>query len=209
LSDDLTEQIWGELVRVQAVVSPLLGLESSWSGVVELIDDLRRNGVKFFQCDIGINRTLAGMEARWRTLIHEVIHAHSVGVSSAAIGELPGWEEGLVEAYQRAIRPHVLNALGVMIPESVFVAVDAAYAFERYVSDIGQLYRLLGTVEMDAQTFYRMLLRTPLRERPGKVFGMARNLDGEQRATFLMRYSELNSRLRERLMVFGNEPFGA
>lgn len=47
--------------------------------MVELVETTEFKGKKPFSCDIQIQASLARLEARWSTLIHESLHAHSAG----------------------------------------------------------------------------------------------------------------------------------
>lgn len=76
--DTLTAQIHDELARIVPVISELTGLPSNWNGRVELVEGAYYRGMKAFDCDIRIRASLAREEARWRTLIHELLHARWV-----------------------------------------------------------------------------------------------------------------------------------
>jgi len=118
--DALTARTRSEVEGIVAVVGALTGLPSRWSGRVEILLEARYKGRKPFNCDILIAEDVARREERWRTLIHEALHAHSVGYNGTDYRALRGWEEGVVEHLQRLLRPTVLSRLQVAIAEDVF-----------------------------------------------------------------------------------------
>ncbi len=163
LADALTEQIAAELQQIQFVVSDLLKLKSQWSGVVDLVElSLEANGKKRYDCSIEITRATANKESRWRVLIHEMIHAHSVGLARESYDRYRGWEEGVVEHLQRQLRPTVLERLGVTVAPEVFAAEEATFAFAPYLDELEALRLALILTDLSAREFYRELLSHPL-----------------------------------------------
>lgn len=160
--DVLTAQIGDELTRIVPIVSELTGLPSNWNGRVELVEGAYYRGMKSFECDIRIRVSLACEEARWRTLIHELLHASSVGFNGPDFRRYVGWEEGVVEQLQRLLRPTVLDALSVIVPEGVFVRDEGLHAANPYIA---ALESLRATVSLEPLPFYVGLLSTPIRDR--------------------------------------------
>src|SRR3712207_4697154 len=108
-----TERVARELQQLRSVLERITGLQSRWSGRVELVPNAPFRGLKPYQCDICLNATLADRPGRWRTLICESLHAFSTGYNPTDYSALPGWEEGLNEQLQRVLRADVLAQLGV------------------------------------------------------------------------------------------------
>jgi len=184
-----------ELVAIVDVLSELTGLTSRWSGEVELTQDPRVLGRKPFTCRIVLNERLAAQPVRWRTLIHEALHSFSAGYNMTDYQAFLGWEEGVVEQTQRLLRPTVLKRLGLQIDEAVFMPVEAAYSFNKY---IGALERLRGAMHReDELEFYLDLLATQIKQRHNLLFGAGNRLPSKQRVMFITIFSEANSVLKE------------
>ena len=116
------------------------------------------------------------LDVRWRTLIHEMLHAHSVGYNRSAFDDFPGWEEGVVEKLQRLLRPQVLERLGITIPEAVFAEEEERHEFNPYIAALETLFRLVqqpGESEVD---FYVTLLSTPISQRVIWMIGRGKQL---------------------------------
>lgn len=159
--DALTAQIHAELTRMVPIVSGLTGLPSNWNGRVELVEGVYYRGMKSFNCGIRLRASLAREEARRRTLIHELLHASSVGFNGPDFRRYVGWEEGTVEQLQRLIRPTVLAALSVIVPEGLFARIETLHAANPYVA---ALESLRVTVRLEPLPFYVGLLSTPIRD---------------------------------------------
>lgn len=161
-NDALTTQIHGELTRIVPIISELTGLLSHWNERVELVEGARYRGMKAFECDIRIRAALAHEEVRWRTLLHELLHASSVGFNGPDFRRYVGWEEGVVEQLQRLIRPTVLAALTVIVSEGVFARDEATHADNPYIA---ALENVRAAVSLEPLPFYIGLLSTPIRDR--------------------------------------------
>ena len=203
--DELTEQIRAELGQIQPVLTQMLGWSGRWNGELELLDDPGFKGRKRYDCGIEIRYAAARTEARWRTLIHEMVHGHSAGLSKQAYERERGWEEGVVENIQRLVRSQILSALQVPIAESVFVEDEADFPFASHVQDVEsmrlELRRAAGFEEDSAEealAFYRNLLHTPLQNRAAEVGLRIMRLPVSERRIVLERYSAI----RRRLSVF-------
>ena len=80
--DTLQAQITNEIGRMVPIVEELTGLPSRWNGTVEIVPLTDFFGKKLFSCSIQIADTAAASEARWRTLIHELLHSVSAGYNT-------------------------------------------------------------------------------------------------------------------------------
>jgi hypothetical protein len=187
------QEIRFELIQLQSLIEEITGLRSRWDGVVELVADADFKGKKPFSCMILIDAALADEEVRWRTAIHELLHAVSTGYVPTHYAGLIGWEEGVVEQLQRLIRPEILARLGLGIAPQVFDAYEEHHLFNRYIHALEQLRTALGRPD---RRFYLDLLETPLRDRPGHVLGLGMDLPDAQRASFVRVFSTADAILR-------------
>ena len=80
-----------------------------------------------------------------------------------------GWEEGTAEWLQRRYRPETLRSLGVSVPEEIFAVAERFWPFNKYLDALQVLQEAAG---LEAERFYRDLLRTPLALRPSAVRAM-------------------------------------
>lgn len=182
--DGMTKQedsrrIQQEITRITAVLEPLTGRVSQWNGRIELISDADFLGRKPFSCSILLDTTLASQEVRWRTLIHESLHALSAGYDINAFQQFRGWEEGTVEMLQRLLRPTVLSQIGVAVEETIFQKVEQEHPFNSYIEALENIRRAFGQA---TEAFYIALLQTPLRDRYSSLVAAALTLEtGEHR----------------------------
>jgi hypothetical protein len=191
-------QIAEEIEQILTILTELTGLSSRWSGHVELVPDADFKGRKPFSCHIRIDAALALLPERWSTLIHEALHSLSAGYIASDFRMLPGWEEGVIERLQRLYRPVVLARLGITVDDAIFLEDEREHHYNPYIGALEQLRVLLNIPEAQ---FYLDLLRTPIRERPGYLLGLGRQLTGEARTEFLMAYSKANSVLKGFLLA--------
>ena len=183
MADEETRQrVAEELQQLIEIVEQITGLQSRWSGSVELVPDAEFRGLKPFRCDILLDAGLAFKEIRWRTWLHEVLHSVSAGYNLIDFNAGQGWEEGVVEALQRHLRVSVLSAIGVDVEEAIFLAAEQEHAFNRYIA---ALENIRTALDQDAQTFYIYLLRTPIKDRHGMLLRQALAAQGEQRKALL------------------------
>ena len=191
--DEITAQTQNELQRMEPIVEEITGLRSRWSGVVELIPHADFKGKKPFSCSILIDASLAHEEARWRTFLHELLHAVSAGYIPSDYRALLGWEEGVVEGLQRLLRSDVLARLGINVAEDVFRIMEERHPFNRHIE---ALERIRETLNLPTPSFYLDLLRTPIRDRPAYLFGLGNALSGARRKSFVRVYSLADATLR-------------
>ncbi len=191
-----TELIAAELQQITILLEQITGLASNWNGTVELITNANFHGKKPFTCSILINAMLAEQNLRWRTLIHEVLHALSAGYNRLDFEANRGWEEGVVEKLQRIVRPTVLQTLGVTVEENFFQSTDQTHLFNVYIDALEQIRSVLGTQE---QEFYLDLLRTPIRDRNASLLKQALALEPDHRKQALTVLSSSNQKLKGQL----------
>jgi hypothetical protein len=188
-----------ELRSIEAALAELLpGLPSNWNGQLTLADG-RANGFlgkKLFSCGIEIDAALATDPLRWRTLMHEMLHAHSVGYRKTDFDDNMGWEEGVVEQMQRLLRPTILAKVSVPIDEELLRRADASHLYNPYIEHLEKLREGLG-VE-DATVFYRELLGVPIKERAVHVAARGR-FSPLGYAAFIRLFSETDSRLKTKI----------
>ena len=167
-----------------------------------MLDDAPFKGRKRYECGIELRRNVAQTDARWRTLIHEMLHAHSNGLTATAYNQHIGWEEGPVEGLQRLLRRQILAELGVFIDEEVFILDEAEFPFEQHVIDMGTLYQARKTLtgweqaEPEGMTnFLFDMLNKPLAERSANFLSWARLNPIEKSRPFIAAYSSVSRRL--------------
>lgn len=192
-----TLRIEDELRSIEAVLGDLLGLPSNWNGQVTLVEGRTGGflGKKRFSCGIEIDAELATQELRWRTLIHELLHAHSRGYNSIDFQGNMGWEEGVVEHLQRRLRPMIFARLGLQIDDEALRWADASHPYNPYLDDLEEIRSVMGIEDTDATEFYRELLALPIRDRSPYVASQGR-FSPLGHVTFIRLFSAANSRLK-------------
>jgi hypothetical protein len=95
-------------------------------------------------------------------MLHELLHSVSVGVTAGNVQQWIGWEEGVVETCQRALRPAALASMEVPRMRAYFENLDANWPYNGYVDVLDAISEYL---EADRSAFCLNLLRTPLPER--------------------------------------------
>lgn len=183
-----------ELEKIRAILSALLGRPSRWSGTLLLTSDPDIHGAKPFRCDSVVNETLAGQDARWRTLIHEMLHTFSAGYQVNDYRAFRGWEEGIVEYLQRLLRPTILAQIAPTVSEEVFREVEANHIYNDYIASLETLRKALKREE---SLFYFRLLETPIRDRPALVLGQGRSLVRDEDAAFVRLFSTSDVTLKQ------------
>ena len=191
---DTEAQVRAELEQIMPLVSALTGLATRWSGVVELVETTEFKGKKPFSCDIQIQASLAQKEARWSTLIHESLHAHSAGYNGPDYRLYRGWEEGVVESLQRLLRPEILFRLGVVIPQADLLEADRQHPFSDRIQALEAIRQWLAVPE---RVFYKQLLATPIAQRSGETLAQIRRLPMPQQRDALYTYSASNTVLKK------------
>jgi hypothetical protein len=161
----LTEQAKRELTQIESALQEITNgrLKSNWNKEVELRNDPDYRGAKPFTCAIRLDVERQKQDVRWRTMIHEMLHAHSVGYIPNDFKKYRGWEEGVVEKLQRVLRRQILDHLGVTVEESIFLAEEQNHWYNPYIDALESVRHLLGQSEDD---FYIQLLGTAIGVRP-------------------------------------------
>lgn len=184
--EELEQKVQKELSAITDYLETRLGRRSRWNGDVELTEDASTFGKALWSGRIVINRELARQEARWRTEIHEALHTFSMGLSPGSYLEFPGWEEGVVEGLQRLLRSELLSHLTVAVSDSTLTDAESHHEYNRYIGALETLRAVLSDPE---EQFYLNLLAMPLKERPGAVIQMGRNLAPIQLRDFQRRFA--------------------
>ena len=190
-----------ELRLIEQIVSELTGLPSNWNGNVELHTEPGWRGMKPFGCAIRLDSARQELDVRWRTHLHEVLHAHSAGYARTAFDDFPGWEEGVVEKLQRLLRPRVLARLGSGVTEAVFAQEDAEHEYNPYIEALERLYPFLKQPEESETDFYVALLATPIKERVAWTLARGKQLPPQEFSVFLRAFSAANATLRRKLQT--------
>ena len=180
---------------MQAVVSPILRLESRWNGAAEWIQELGISGRKRYGCSIEVNSDYQNRDLRWRTMLHELLHAHSVGLNRGDLLLYKGWEEGVVEKLQRLLRNTVLSQLGVVVDETILAGADSVHRYNSYIAELERLRECFDTE--DPTAFYIDLLKTPLPKRPDRIKVNGETLPSARRYVFDQTLMLCNARLRK------------
>ena len=188
-------QVEAELKSIVAAVEQITGLKVNWNGILYLESSIREKGSKSFRCHIVVRADLAGLEVRWRTLLHEVLHAASVGYNFPDFSANRGWEEGVVEQLQRLVRPQILSVLNVDIKEAVFAEVEEQHLFNTYIEP---LERIRNALQEEPQTFYVALLQTPIKARYASLIAKANTRSGAERIRLIRVLAEANVVLTRR-----------
>jgi len=170
-----------ELQRVQEAIEPTLSpLQSRWNKEVRIEPFRDMLGNKEFTCEIALDRSLLGSCLRWVVYLHELLHAFSVGYEQAVYYEqFRGWEEGVIEALERLLRPGMIDALGIALDRFALAEIEAydhLNDYNRYVAALERIRTTLGYREDERQAFYLWLLSVPLRNRSKAVLKSALDL---------------------------------
>lgn len=187
-------QVREELERLLSALGKFTGLRSNWNGALEIVPNAAFKGKKPFSCGILIDEALVGQEIRWRTLIHECLHALSVGYVKMEYDEYPGWEEGVVEQLQRLLRPRLFSELGLAVAEDQFRDQETSHLYNGYIAALEEVRQKLEQPEVP---FYISLLSTPIKNRPGFVVSLGRQLPADKRNDFLRSFSRANAVLKD------------
>lgn len=185
-----------EVNALVAAAIRLTGLTSNWNGEILLVPGADFKGKKRFSCGIEIHVDLAEQEARWSTLLHEVLHSLSVGYVASAYWQSPGWEEGVIEQLQRLYRSAVLDALEISVDADVFLILDAKHRYNGYIAALEALRTFVAAEPFD---FYLSLLKRPIRDRPGYMLNLSKSLGSVDRREYLRCFAASNTVLKEAL----------
>lgn len=197
MNPSTVRRIQEELRQIAALLEEITSQESHWNGELHLIQGADFLGKKPFDCRIELDVALADADVRWRTLLHESLHALSSGYNQRDYNAFYGWEEGVVERLQRLLRPTVLSHLGIMEVEAACVRAEAAHPFNPYIVALQQVRAVLGAE--DELTFFLALLRTPIRDRHAFLLHSGLQIGGEQGKRIIAAVSSARVLLERRL----------
>lgn len=192
------ERVCQELELIRREVEHMTELPSRWNGNV-IIDppDTPYRGLKPFHCAIHLRSDLVNLPIRWRTLIHESLHAVSQGYNQFDYNAWKGWEEAVVEQLQRLLRGDILKGIGVPIDETLFLNYEENSVLNPYIAAVEDVRVASG--ENDAKVFYIRLLRTPIKGRYSLLISDAMKGPHAAKAGALLALSKANSILSRRL----------
>lgn len=171
-------QLSRELKNIQRAIEELTPLRSRWNGILRLETVEGERGSKSFTCAITLRPDIATSPLRWRTLIHEMFHACSVGLQVHDFNAWRGWEEGVVEQLSRLYRKPILERLGVEVDWEELERLDHAHPFNGYIAALETIRTEITAAEPE---FYIELLQVPIRERYITLVRGALQLEAEPR----------------------------
>ena len=178
--DGAQESIEGEVRQIVAFVEETTGLRSRWNGSIRMVDAdtaALMSAVPFFAkkdwgCGITVLQSILSGDGRWRSLLREVLHSVSVGLTQESYDRFAPWEEAIVEDLQRLYRPALLARLNIDAVESRAAAPESAWRFNRALD---ALLRIAAErPDVPTQEFLEEMLRTPLPNRPAFAFEWGR-----------------------------------
>jgi len=164
----ITEQVRYELTKINEQLIAKLGDHGRWHGDVRINDNMPDADARFLpDGTIEIKSSLykdangnpALLKRRWRTLIHELLHGYGVPLGDIKLGEVRGWEEGIVEALQRELRQEILGKAGFTHDEPYIQQAETQWPYEPYIQPAKDLYRVLDEANLldgaDKVEFYK------------------------------------------------------
>ena len=175
--DELQTQITEEIAAITDFLEQRLSRRSRWNGEVKLSADPDFHGKAHWNGSLSISRRLAATDLRWRTEIHEALHLFSAGLTPHAYLDFEGWEEGVVEHLQRALRSAILAAMPCVVSEDIFRETEVHHEYNKYLKALESLRFELNKPLLP---FYQELLAAPLADRPAFVIQAGRQLPQEQ-----------------------------
>ena len=123
-------------------------------------------------CSITVVESILQDDQRWRTLLHEGLHSVSVGLMRDSYDRFAPWEEAVAESLQRLYRPLLFQQLGLDVPDSRFMALEAIWPYNRALEALGRI--AAERPEVQVREFLEEMLRTPLPDRPAFAFEWGR-----------------------------------
>ena len=182
---DARRTIIEEVRRIVTFVEGVTGLPSRWNGSLLILADgteeaqtaqmlsrIQYRAKKEWSCGITVVESVLQDDLRWRTLLHEVIHSVSVGLTEPDYHRYAPWEEAVVESLQRLYRPLLFQQFEMDLDEDRFRAFEATWRYERALGALGRV--AAARPEVPAQDFLEQMLRTPLPDRPAFAFEWGR-----------------------------------
>ena len=154
-----------EVSAIEPIISRITRLPSRWKGEIE-IHDGGDKGTKPFRCNMQLSTSIVGSDARWRTLIHEDLHAHSAGLSNESFVSNRGFEEGVVEQLQRLLRDQIIAELPEYLragyDKEEYDLLDRGHTYNIYIAAYERVRKAMGD---EPEDFYLDLLRQPVEKR--------------------------------------------
>jgi hypothetical protein len=174
----ILEQAQQEIARLEPIVTRRLQealpvgqtIRSRWNGAVALLSEEEALRAKArFRLEDGailVAADLMGQGVRWRTFIHELLHAHSLVRTPLEYDAAVGWEEGVVEYLQRSWRDSIFHEVGLEVDPEALSDADADWD-DAYGSALKDLEFLRHEVRRagNPSAFYVELLTVPVGER--------------------------------------------
>lgn len=177
---------------------------SRWNGGVLPLEEEQALVAKavFHMADgvILVARGLYYQDTRWRSLIHELLHAHSAGGTVLEYSAAVGWEEAPVEFLQRRWRRDLLRQAGVFREDMAFADGDGDWdaRFGSCLLDLEYLRReLYDGNESDAERFYAEMLSVPIRDRYRHVLNRVTPPTSPERRRGLLALSRVRRRIEQ------------
>ena len=177
--------IIAELRQITAFVEAATGLPSRWNGGLRILADgtdeawaaqalprVSYRAKKEWDCSITVAESVLQDDQRWRTLLHEILHSVSAGLTEPMYQQYAPWEEAVVESLQRLYRPLLFQQLGLDFEEEPSQALEATWRYGRAVEAVGKI--AAERPEVPVRNFLEAMLRTPLPERPAFAFEWGR-----------------------------------
>ncbi len=194
---EMGRRLQSEAEAILPKITELVGLPSRWNQAeIEVGDSGERwRGKKNLSCSIAIREIEATRYARWRTLIHELLHGHSPVYSQVTYTEHRPWEEAVVEQIQRLIRGEVLASARVEVPENVLEELDSLFEYNQHIESLEKLRQL---TDKPAREFWVGLLHTPIKLRAGYALGLSQGLVAEARTEYVRQLSLTRAIMQKR-----------
>ncbi|MCK4302618.1 MAG: hypothetical protein KAY24_00055 [Candidatus Eisenbacteria sp.] len=173
---DQTNSIIGRELRYATGYS----WKSRWNGELTIREAVGYGGMKEWSCSIVIAGDIAHLgvsQEQWAqgkyhtTLMHELLHSYSPGVSPELYGQRIEWEEGIVEGMTRMMRPALFGAQGIggrsAISDATWERIDGTHGYNKFIRALEVARDMQG---VSRQKFYTEMFVTPLYDRFDKAF---------------------------------------
>lgn len=110
---------------------------------------------------------------RWRTYLHELVHAHSPLSSVTDYEDNIGWEEAVVEGLQRRIRPSILGKAISKANEAAILLEEKGWLHAPYMDALEKVRAAFEISDAGSGQWYAKLLALPIKERYGSLLKQA------------------------------------
>ena len=165
-NSDVQKQVSAITQRIEEIT----GLTSRWNHDVVFSDEVDALGRPAFSakkewaCRIAVHSAVLDRPGLFARLVHEALHAVSVGVERTAFMAYRGFEEGVVEWWTRRLAVPLAAELGI---EAIY---EMREVFDPYLI---HLENMRAITELAEEEFYLRLIRTPLAQRHQAVIQWA------------------------------------